>query len=110
MSGMLGKAEPDRDHILRLLVEASEAVTANVVDLNRLLRTIATLIRRVIDYEILAVLLTVEGRDLLGIRYAIGLPDDVVRNARVPFGRGITGTAASGQATIVSNYVVLKVK
>lgn len=93
---------PGRDRLLAFLVEVSDAVTAHVADLDMLLRTVSTLIRRVINYEILAFLL-MDRDEALRIRYAIGLPDSVVRTARIPLGQGITGSAAAAQKTTIVN-------
>ena len=95
---------PGRDRLLAFLVEVSDAVTAHVADLDTLLETVSGLIRKVIDYEILAFLLMDSG-DALRIRYAIGLPETVVRTARIPLGHGITGTAAGSQKTIIVSDV-----
>ena len=60
--------------------------------------------KRLIDYEIFAVLLPEEGSDNLYIRFAIGHRREVVEHWRIPIGDGIIGAAAQlGQAIRVGD-------
>jgi sigma-B regulation protein RsbU (phosphoserine phosphatase) len=97
-------AFPGRDRLLAFFVEVSDAISAHVADLDTLLESVARLMRKLLDYEILVFLLMDE-EETLRIRYAVGLPDEVVRRARIRLGEGITGAAALEQKTIVVNDV-----
>ena len=67
-------------------------------------RRAAELIKRLIDYEIFAVLLPEEGTDQLYFRFTIGYKQEVIEHWRVPWGQGISGTAAAtGRAVRVSD-------
>ena len=89
---------------LRILVEASQVAAEYSLDLDDLLEALGELIRKVVDYQLFAILLADESQDL-SIRYSIGYRPELVRTLRVEAGHGITGHAASGRKTIVSNDV-----
>src|SRR5271170_1107802 len=80
--------------VLATLAEIGEEVNASL-DLDEVLARSAALIKRHIDYEIFGVLLTSADRTYLKHRFAIGYPQNLAENLRIPFGQGITGTAAS---------------
>jgi sigma-B regulation protein RsbU (phosphoserine phosphatase) len=89
--------------VLATLAEIGEEINASL-DLDEVLSRTAALIKRLIDYEIFAVLLLDEGSDRLRYRFAIGHNQEIVENWRIPLGQGITGTAAvSGHAVRVSD-------
>jgi sigma-B regulation protein RsbU (phosphoserine phosphatase) len=79
---------------LAILAEISQEINASL-DLDEVLATAAAQIKRLIDYEIFAVLLPEEGTDQLYFRFAIGHRPEVVEHWRVPIGDGIIGAAAS---------------
>lgn len=88
---------------LATLAEIGEEVNASL-DLDEVLARTATLVKRLIDYEIFGVLLVEESTGILRHRFAIGYPGDLAENLRIPVGQGITGTAAlTGQAVRVSD-------
>ncbi len=89
---------------LAILVEASDIVTGYPLDLDELLRALAELVRKVVDYQLFAVLMK-SGKDGLRIRYSIGYRKELVRNLRLKIGEGITGMAARQLKTIVVNDV-----
>jgi sigma-B regulation protein RsbU (phosphoserine phosphatase) len=78
--------------VLATLVEIGEEINASL-DLDRVLEKSAILTKRVVDYEIFAVMLLDEASQELYFRFAIGHRRDVVENWRIPVGRGITGAA-----------------
>jgi phosphoserine phosphatase RsbU/P len=80
--------------ILPTLVEIGEEINASL-DLDDVLERSAALIKRLIDYEIFAVMLLDERTQELYFRFAIGHHPEVVEHWRVPLGKGITGTAAA---------------
>lgn len=77
-----------------LLLEISDAVAATL-DLDEVLSRVAQSVRRVIDYEIFAILLVNERSRDMRIRFAVGHLPEVVDSVRVKIGTGITGTAAA---------------
>ncbi len=84
---------------LALVAEVGQEINASL-DLDEVLAKIAAFVRRVIDYEIFAILLADEMQQSLYFRFAIGHRPEVVKNWRLPFGQGITGTAAATRKAI----------
>ena len=83
----------ERAELLDFLLEVS-AITAETLDLDRLLANVADIIKDVIPYELFAILLYNERAGGLTVRYSIGHRDEVVKNLVLPLGEGITGSAA----------------
>ncbi len=79
--------------VLATLVEIGEEINASL-DLDQVLAKAAALVKRLIDYEIFAVMLLDESTQGLYFRSAIGHHPEVVEKWCVPVGRGITGTVA----------------
>jgi len=78
---------------LPTLVEIGEEVNSSL-DLDQVLEKAAALVRRLIPYEIFAVLLLDPAApEMLLFRFAIGYEREVVDTWRIPVGKGITGTA-----------------
>ena len=77
-----------------ILAEISQEINASL-DLDHVLSTAAKQIKRLIDYEIFAVLLPEEGTNQLYFRFAIGHRAEVVEHWRVPIGDGIIGAAVA---------------
>jgi phosphoserine phosphatase RsbU/P len=75
-----------------ILTEISQEINTSL-DLDEVLNRAATQIKRLIDYEIFAVLLPEENSNQLYFRFAIGHRPEVVKNWRVPMGGGIIGAA-----------------
>jgi phosphoserine phosphatase RsbU/P len=89
--------------ILATLVEIGEEVNSSL-DLDQVLQKAAELVRRLVPYEIFAVLSLDEATQELYFHFAIGYTRDVVETWRIPVGRGITGTAAqTGQPVLVGD-------
>ena len=79
---------------LAILAEISEGINASL-NLDEVLASAAAQIKRLIDYEIFAVLLPEPGTEQLYFRFAIGHRQEVVDHWRIPMNEGIIGAAAS---------------
>ena len=90
----------ERTDLLDFLLEVS-TVMADTLDLDELLASVAAIVRRVIPYELFAILLFNEKRKDLRIRHAVGHREDVVRNLAIGLGEGIVGTAAQERQPIL---------
>ena len=90
---------------LEILVEASDIAAGHTLNLDELLQALADLIRKVIDYQLFAVLLSTEKGDALRIRFSIGYGNEVVRSLRIQIGEGISGTAAQQRKPVIVNDV-----
>jgi sigma-B regulation protein RsbU (phosphoserine phosphatase) len=84
---------------LGLIAEVGQEINASL-DLDEVLAKIAAFVKRVIDYEIFAILLVDETHGDLYFRFAIGHRPEVVKTWRVPLGQGITGSAAATRKAI----------
>ena len=76
-----------------LLLEVADVVNTTL-DLDTTLRRVAELVRKVIDYEIFAILLLNERTQELRFRFQVGYPREYADRARVKVGQGVTGRAA----------------
>src|SRR5579863_2234188 len=86
-----------------LLLEVAD-VLATSLDLDTTLRRVAEVVRKVIDYEIFAILLLNEKTQELRMRFQTGYPPEFAERARVKVGEGVTGRAAqSRQAVLVDD-------
>jgi sigma-B regulation protein RsbU (phosphoserine phosphatase) len=86
-----------------LLLEVAD-VLATSLDLDTTLRRVAEVVRKVIDYEIFAILLLNEKTQELRFRFQVGYPPEFAERARVKIGEGVTGQAAqSRQAVLVDD-------
>src|SRR5579872_3069112 len=84
----------ERAELLDFLLEVSR-VTAETLDLDKLLENVATIVKTVVPYDLFAILLYSEAAQGLRIRYAIGHRDEVVRTLVIPLNEGVTGSAAA---------------
>jgi sigma-B regulation protein RsbU (phosphoserine phosphatase) len=82
--------------VIATMIEIGEEINASL-DLDDVLRTTAALIKRVVPYEIFAVLLLDEPGNELYFRFAVGYPREIVENWRIPLGKGVTGRAAQSR-------------
>lgn len=94
-----------RSELLDFLLEVSAVTSETLTDLDRLLAKVAELIRKVVPFELFAILLYSEKRQALRIRYAIGHRDEVVKNLLVPLAEGLTGAAAASRQPILAGDV-----
>src|SRR6201987_3744192 len=86
-----------------LLLEVADVVNTTL-DLETTLRRVAELVRKVIDYEIFAILLLNEQRQELYVRFHVGYPPEIADRLRVKVGEGVTGRAAlTRQAVLVDD-------
>jgi sigma-B regulation protein RsbU (phosphoserine phosphatase) len=85
-----------------LLLEVSD-VMATSLDLDTTLRRVAEVVRKVIDYEIFAILLLNEKTQELRVRFQVGYPADFAER-RIKVGEGVTGLAVQlGQAILIDD-------
>ena len=94
----------ERSELLDFLLEVTTATSATL-DLDQLLANVAEIVRKVVPYELFAILLYSEKRQDLRIRYAVGHRDEVVKNLSVALGEGITGAAALQREPILVSDV-----
>ena len=91
--------------VLAVLTEISREINSTL-NLDEVLSTTAAQVKRLIDFEIFAVLLVDESANNLSFRFAIGHRKEVVDHWRLPMGDGIIGAAAStGQAIRVGDVL-----
>jgi phosphoserine phosphatase RsbU/P len=83
-----------------LLLEVADVVNTTL-DLETTLRRVAELVRKVIDYEIFAILLLNEQRQELYVRFHVGYPAEVAERIRVKVGQGVTGRAAETRQAVL---------
>jgi sigma-B regulation protein RsbU (phosphoserine phosphatase) len=86
------------------LLEVADVVNTTL-DLDTLLQRVAELVRRVIDYEIFAILLLEPKTQELRVRFSIGHPPEVADRFRLKVGEGITGLAALRRELVLVNDV-----
>jgi len=94
-----------------LLLEVADVVNTTL-DLDTTLSRVAELVRKVIDYEIFAILLLNEKTQDLRIRFQVGYSREVAERTRVKVGEGVSGVAAQrrepvliGDVTKDSRYI-----
>ncbi len=90
----------ERSELLDFLLEVSTA-TSQSLDLDELLENVASYVRKVLQYELFAILLYSEKKKDLRIRFAIGHREEVVKNFAASLGEGITGTAAATREPVL---------
>jgi sigma-B regulation protein RsbU (phosphoserine phosphatase) len=94
----------ERSELLDFLLEVTSA-TSNTLDLDELLSNVANIVKKVVSYELFAILLYSERRQNLRIRYAVGHREEVIRNLSIRLGEGITGAAAAEREPILVSDV-----
>ena len=97
---MSGTTTKPNVSIESFLLEVADVVNTTL-DLDTLLRRVAELIRRVIDYQIFAILLLNEKTQELRFRFAIGHTPETIEKTRVKMGEGVTGLAAQKREPIL---------
>src|SRR5271155_1829870 len=83
-----------------LLLEVADVVNTTL-DLDTTLRRVAELVRKVIDYEIFAILLLNEKTQELYFRFQVGYTREVAERLRIKVGEGVTGVAAQRREPIL---------
>jgi sigma-B regulation protein RsbU (phosphoserine phosphatase) len=94
----------ERAELLDFLLEVS-AVTAETLDLDRLLANVADIVKDVVPHELFAILLYNERSRTLRMRYSIGHRDEVAKSLSIPLGEGLTGSAAGSRQPILVHDV-----
>lgn len=94
----------ERAELLDFMLEVS-AITAETLDLDQLLDSVASVVSQVVPHELFAILLYSEKLNGLRIRYARGHRKEVVSNLVIPLGEGITGVAAQTQQPVMVGEV-----
>ena len=93
--------QPDiQSRIDPLLLEVADVVNTTL-DLDTTLARVAELVRKVIDYEIFAIMLLNEKAQELFIRFQVGHPREVAERTRIKVGEGVTGMAAQRREPIL---------
>lgn len=80
-------------------------VMATSLDLDTTLRRVAEVVRKVIDYEIFAILLLNEKTQELRFRFQIGYPREFSERSRIKVGEGVTGIAVQERKAILIDDV-----
>jgi len=95
--------QSDQLKVEPLLLEVADVVNSTL-DLDTTLRRVAELVRKVIDYEIFAILLVNEKAQDLRIRFQVGYAREVAERVKIKIGEGVTGLAARlGEAILVDD-------
>jgi len=97
-------SKPDRLPAESLLLDVAD-VLATSLDLDTTLRRVAEVVRKVIDYEIFAILLLNEKTQELRFRFQTGYPPEFADRTRVKVGEGVTGIAAQSRQAVLINDV-----
>ncbi|HEY6337209.1 MAG TPA: SpoIIE family protein phosphatase [Candidatus Sulfotelmatobacter sp.] len=103
MGSVLSKPE----HLLQvepLLLEVAD-VLATSLDLDTTLRRVSEVVRKVIDYEIFAILLLNEKTQELRFRFQVGYPPEFADRTRLKVGEGVTGRAAQLRKAVLVDDV-----
>ena len=87
-----------------LLLEVADVVNTTL-DLDTTLRRVAELVRKVIDYEIFAILLLNEKTQELRFRFSLGHTPEVAERLRIKVGDGVTGLAVQRREAMLVNDV-----
>jgi phosphoserine phosphatase RsbU/P len=101
MGSVLTKS--DRLPVESLLLDVAD-VLATSLDLDTTVRRVAEVVRKVIDYEIFAILLLNEKTQELRFRFQVGYPPEFAERSRIKVGEGVTGQAAQlRQAVLIDD-------
>src|SRR6202030_3311993 len=102
METVLTKAERQLP-IEPLLLEVADVLSTSL-DLDTTLRRVSEVVRKVIDYEIFAILLLNEKTQDLRFRFQVGYPAEFTERSRIKVGEGVTGQAAQlRQAVLIDD-------
>src|SRR6202161_4574935 len=103
MVSVLNKHE-NQIYVEPLLLEVADVMSTSL-DFDTTLRRVAEVVRKVIDYEIFAILLLNEKTQELRFRFQVGYPPEFAERARIKVGVGVTGLAAQLRQTILIDDV-----
>jgi len=87
-----------------LLLEVADTLSTTL-DLDVALRRVAELVRKVIDYQIFAILLLNEKTQELRVRFQVGYPKEIADRLRIKVGEGVTGLAAQRREAVLVDDV-----
>src|SRR4029077_9757850 len=94
---------PERLPVESLLLDVAD-VLATSLDLDTTVRRVAEVVRKVIDYEIFAILLLNDKTQELRFRFQVGYPPEFAERSRIKVGEGVTGQAAQlRQAVLIDD-------
>jgi len=96
--------KPDQLPGESLLLDVAD-VLATSLDLDTTVRRVAEVVRKVIDYEIFAILLLNEKTQELRFRFQVGYPPEFAERTRIKVGEGVTGQAAQLRQAILIDDV-----
>jgi len=94
----------ERAELLDFLLSIADA-TSETLDLDRLLASVAAIVKDVVPSDLFAILLYNDKEKGLRIRYSIGHREEVVKNLMIRLGEGITGAAAATRLPVVVDDV-----
>ena len=97
-------SKPGRLPVESLLLDVAD-VLATSLDLDTTLRRVAEVVRKVIDYEIFAILLLNEKTQELRFRFQIGYPPEFAERTKIKVGQGVTGLAAQSRQPVLIDDV-----
>lgn len=92
-------AFPEQAKTLTLLYDVSRELTS-ILNREELLRRIAELIKRLVNYDVFSVMLWNGASQLLETAFAMRYEDSIPARMRMPLGQGLTGTAAAERRVI----------
>ena len=75
------------------------------LDLDTTLRRVAEVIRKIIDFEIFAIMLLNDKTQELYIKFSIGHLPEIAEKARIRVGEGVTGLAVERREAVLVNDV-----
>jgi len=96
--------KPERLPVESLLLDVAD-VLATSLDLDTTVRRVAEVVRKVIDYEIFAILLLNEKTQELRFRFQVGYPPEFAERSRLKVGEGVTGQAAQTRQAVLIDDV-----
>src|SRR6266702_5654049 len=105
MESVLSKPERQLP-IEPLLLEVADVLSTSL-DLDTTLRRVSEVVRKVIDYEIFAILLLNEKTQELRFRFQVGYPPEFTELSRIKVGQGVTGQAAQSRQAVLIDDVTL---
>ena len=96
-------AKSDRLPVESLMLDVAD-VLATSLDLDTTVRRVAEVVRKVINYEIFAILLLNEKTQELRFRFQVGYPPEFAERSRIKVGEGVVGQAAQlRQAVLIDD-------
>src|ERR1700740_3044483 len=96
--------KPDRLPVESVLLDVAD-VLATALDLDTTVRRVAEVVRKVIDYEIFAILLLNEKTQELRFRFQVGYPPEFAERTRIKFGQGVTGLPDQSRQALLIDHV-----